>query len=645
MKRLLLFALAFGVGTLAYGQQAVKQGYKVNTKAPHEYTEVNVPDLLQPGPVNKHQSSKGAISFNVIGYSNNVYNSLVEQTTGLSANQDLSLISCTHRGKVGEHGAASSGDIMNSYSTDGGMTFNTYLYLQNSSSYNNRYPSGVIYNPANNTNVSNAYVVYCGPSHQGGTWDHNFFGSGKFDSTNINNQYIPSNGALVRMGMTATSDGKIHVAGPLYTSTPYTTDTVYLYTGEFNSSTNSFDWTIFKLDTFEFVTDPATGNYLAYNWFWNTAWSKGGSIGYLWTLGRVNNYDHRSYQPVVWKTTDGGATWTMMPPFDFGTLTTITNRLQPMRGMSISRPQFTSSLDGVVDVNGDLHLFALVKAAFSDHNDSLGYSYIVAGLDNNGAAYNPIFDVYTTANGWDARFISNIYTFEVDADESGYGSGSDAIGWDMRLQAGRTDDGVKVFASWTDSDTSSAPAGTNGFPLNMFPNIYVQGYDVVSGKGTNPTNFTVGSSQDGDCYFHYMSETILSGGGAYNIPLTEIDKGNTPLDFITHHYVYGVKFSDADFITNPGFETASKTNIATVSQNRPNPFSDFTTIDVRLTESANVVIEVMNITGQKVMVLNQGKLGAGQHSFRINAGDLPAGVYFYTVQANDTRVTKKMIVE
>ena len=645
MKKLLLFAMAFGIGTWAYGQSVnIHQAQKINTKAPSELTKIEFSEAYQPGPVNKHKSSKGAISFNLINYSNNVYTMLVEQQSCLSTNEDVGVLSFTHRGRVGYNGAASSGDIMNSHSTDGGDTWTTYKFVDNTSAYNNRYPSGVIYNPQGNTNADDAYVVYCGPSHTGGNWDNNYFGSAKFDSSNVNNVYIPSYGALIRMGMTATSDGKIHVIGSSYSSNPYTVDTVYLMTGSFNSTNNAFDWTTFKLDNFNFVTE-SDGSDAAYVWHWNTAWSDDGQTGYIWTIGRISGNDHRSYQPVVWKTTDAGANWSMMTPFDFSTITTITDRLQPMRGTTNSRPQFSSSLDGTVDANGNLHLMALIKAAFSDNNDSLGYSYIVAGVDANGAVYNPIFDVYTTATGWDAKFISNIYTFDVPSDESGYGSGTDAIGWDLRLQAGRTKDGTKVFASWSDSDTTTAPAGTNGFPLNMFPNLYVAGIDVTNGKQTNPTNFTMGSAQDGDCYFHYMSDIIISDNGTYKIPLTEIDKGNTPLDFVTHNYVKGVEFTDADFVTNPGFSTPANNNIASVSQNRPNPFSGTTTINVRLNESANVVIEVMNITGQKVMEINNGRMAAGTHTFHINADNLSSGIYFYTVHAGNTSVTKKMIVE
>ena len=645
MKKLLLFSLALGLGTMTYAQNPSTQGYKVNKNAPAAVTNYDLSSFDVAGPVNNHKSTKAAISAVTLGYSNNVYTMLVEQSNCLTVNEDLGLINFTHRGKVGDNGATSSGDVMHSFSTDGGDNWTTHMLLANSATHANRYPSGSIYNPAGNTDVNAASIVYCGPSHNAGDWDNNYFGSGQFDSSNIVNQYIPSSGALVRMGITACTDGKVHVVGPAYTATPQTFDTCFIYTGSFNSTTNGFDWTIYKItDTEANFVKNTDGSDAAYAWHWNSAWSDDGATGYVWTLGRVQGHDYRSYMPVVWKTTDNGATWAMETPFDFTTLTTLTDYLQPMRGMTTSRPQFSSSVDGVVDANGRLHLVATVSAAFSNNDDSLGYSYSVAGVDETGHVYNPVFDVYQTATGWDAKHLGSVYTVPVVAANCGYGVGADAIPWDERIQAGRTKDGSKIFAAWADSDTATAPINGDNLPYNLLPNIIVAAWDINTGKATEATNFTIGSAIDGDCYFHYLSDIVMSNNGTYTVPVTEIDKGVDPINPITHNYIKGIEFTDADFVTNPGFSSTIN-NIASVSQNRPNPFSGTTTIDVRLTQSSNVVVEVMNVTGQKVMELNNGTLNAGSHSFQINANQLSAGVYFYTVRAGSSSVTKKMIVQ
>jgi hypothetical protein len=636
MKKGLLFALALSVGTFAFGQSVLKMDYKQDRGPKNAQEAYDMQSMDVAGPVNFHKATKGVVSATTIGYSNNVYTMLVEQQTCLTVNEDIGVIQFFHRAKVGDHGAVSSGDMMSTRSTDGGLTWNTQMVMNNSSGHNLRYPSGVIYNPSGNTNPNNAYTAYCGPVSDGAGWSETFMGSMKLDSTNVSNSLIPSYGGLIRMGVQSTTTGKVHAMGSAYSSSPvYSLDTNYLLTGTFNTTNNNFDWTLTKFKP-SFVADT-DGSDFAYVWHFNTAWSNDGTIGYYWTVGRDSSNDTRAYMPIVWKTVNGGTSWSKMPVFDFSTLSVITDMLQPMKGVTpaTSRPMFSSSLDGVVDANGDLHLMALVKAASSNNDDSLGYSYYVA----NGDFLNPIFDVYTTSTGWDARHLGDIYTIAVPGAEGGYGS----IGWDLRLQAGKTYDGTKVFASWTDSDTSIAPIGSAGLLLNMFPDIYVAGWDVISGKQTAATNFTSGTAIYGDCFFQYMSDIIMADNGTYTIPMTEIDKDVDPINPITHNYVSGITFTDADFVVNPGFKTTVD-NIASVSQNRPNPFNGNTQIDVNLTKSTNMSIAVINITGQKVYEMNYGTQSAGTHTISINSDNLASGIYFYTVYAGNSSVTKKMIV-
>jgi hypothetical protein len=48
----------------------------------------------------------------------------------------------------------------------------------------------------------------------------------------------------------------------------------------------------------------------------------------------------------------------------------------------------------------------------------------------------------------------------------------------MRIQAGRTTDGTKIFASWSDTDTLVDAVSTDNFMLNTYPNIFVYGYNL-----------------------------------------------------------------------------------------------------------------------------------------------------------------------
>ncbi|MFC2111367.1 T9SS type A sorting domain-containing protein, partial [Bacteroidota bacterium] len=602
--------------------------------------KADVPGYKQIAPL-KHNdaNSKGTISTVLINSSANIYTSLVEQQSCLTVDEGLGLIHFTHRANPNVLGAE-SGDIVSSKSTDGGDTWSSMLVLSNTTGYNNRYPSGTIYNPTGNTNPNQAFLAFVGPSHDGAatsTWDNNFFGSARLDSTNINVQYFPSYGALIRMGM-ETVGNKVHVCGAAYTDNNpvYTLDTVYLMTGTFNSGQNTFDWTTTKLKP-TFVKE-ADGNDFVYTWHFNTAWSSDGTIGYVWTFGRDSAVDTRSYQPIVWKTINSGANWSQMPVFDFSTLSVITDRLQKMKAMTTSRPMFSTAADGVVDANGDLHLVCKIRAASSNHTDSLGYSFYVAGPD----LANPLFDVYTTSTGWDALFLGKTYTITVPADESGYGAGTEAVGWDLRMQAGKTANGTKIFASWTDTDTNIAPIGSTNLMINLYPDIYAMGWDIISGDKTYPTNFTLGTSLDADCFFHFMSNIVLANGGTYTIPMTKTDLGIDPLSPVFHKYIKGIEFVDADFtdgITENNYHSFK------VTQNYPNPFSDYTYIDIVSDINSLAIVDIYNVMGQKVISSITTNLHAGKNSLKINCKDLNPALYLYSVTIGDKTVTQRMMVK
>jgi len=106
----------------------------------------------------------------------------------------------------------------------------------------------------------------------------------------------------------------------------------------------------------------------------------------------------------------------------------------------------------------------------------------------------------------------------------------------------------------------------------------------------------------------------------------------------------GITFTDADFISNPGFKS-SIDNKVSVSQNRPNPFNGNTQIDINLDKAANVSVEVINITGQTVYSMSLGRKASGTHTVNLNSDNLSSGIYFYTVTAGTSQVTKKMIVK
>ncbi len=83
---------------------------------------------------------------------------------------------------------------------------------------------------------------------------------------------------------------------------------------------------------------------------------------------------------------------------------------------------------------------------------------------------------------------------------------------------------------------------------------------------------------------------------------------------------------------------------SSLDQNYPNPFRMTTDISYQLGSAQDVSIEVTDMTGRKVMMIDEGSKPAGQHSYTLNADELDAGIYFYTLTAGQFTETKRMIV-
>jgi len=81
-----------------------------------------------------------------------------------------------------------------------------------------------------------------------------------------------------------------------------------------------------------------------------------------------------------------------------------------------------------------------------------------------------------------------------------------------------------------------------------------------------------------------------------------------------------------------------------LDQNFPNPFNPETRIAFDLPRSEHVIMEVFNITGQKVQTVVDNSLAAGSHEVQFYASDLPSGLYYYSITAGKFRQVKKMVV-
>jgi hypothetical protein len=77
--------------------------------------------------------------------------------------------------------------------------------------------------------------------------------------------------------------------------------------------------------------------------------------------------------------------------------------------------------------------------------------------------------------------------------------------------------------------------------------------------------------------------------------------------------------------------------------NYPNPFSGITNIELQLKSESLVRVQVLDITGRVVSILQDGTLAEGKHRFEFDGTRLPKGLYFAKVVAGNDQKAVKMI--
>ena len=108
--------------------------------------------------------------------------------------------------------------------------------------------------------------------------------------------------------------------------------------------------------------------------------------------------------------------------------------------------------------------------------------------------------------------------------------------------------------------------------------------------------------------------------------------------------------------TTSGFVAGQLTSVSTepfdsdrsewfsLDQNYPNPFDPSTVISYLLPQASYIRLEVFNLLGQRVSLLVNDRIQAGQHTAIFDAGNLSSGIYIYRLQAYGFTLTRKMLL-
>jgi hypothetical protein len=200
------------------------------------------------------------------------------------------------------------------------------------------------------------------------------------------------------------------------------------------------------------------------------------------------------------------------------------------------------------------------------------------------------------------------------------------------------DDQGRLFVAWASTTETFDNIDYN------FKKIWARAYDNGEwGPFVHVTNDIVHIFDES---IYPTMPTTTNGSAVYVLYQADGTPG-TALD-ADHDYqenrmiVAAIDYSD--LLTGLGNEN-QLINESSVSQNYPNPFNSTSTITVNLEKSANLSMVVTNMVGQQVMSFNRGQVAAGTYFFQVNSTNLTDGIYFYTVKADNSSVTKKMVVK
>ncbi len=101
---------------------------------------------------------------------------------------------------------------------------------------------------------------------------------------------------------------------------------------------------------------------------------------------------------------------------------------------------------------------------------------------------------------------------------------------------------------------------------------------------------------------------------------------------------------ESDIVTIvPHLLTANVHGIV-LRQNRPNPFSCETSIELVLPCDERVTLKVFDLSGREIETPVAGYFPKGDHTFILNSQNLNSGIYLYVLSAGEISITKKMVV-
>ncbi|MBP1667554.1 MAG: hypothetical protein H6Q23_2414 [Bacteroidetes bacterium] len=106
--------------------------------------------------------------------------------------------------------------------------------------------------------------------------------------------------------------------------------------------------------------------------------------------------------------------------------------------------------------------------------------------------------------------------------------------------------------------------------------------------------------------------------------------------------ITSITFSSGAFIPSDLVEVEQ--DVFELDQNFPNPFSNATRINFKISEQGLVSLKIYSIDGREAAILVNAQIRPGSHEVIWDATNYPGGVYFYKLEAGSFSESRKMVL-
>jgi hypothetical protein len=581
-----------------------------------------------------------------IGQAGNAVGFAFNRTTYLWADDNIKAATFMHRMVI----PPGSGYLAYDVTKDGGLTWENNVQAYNPTlpgGFDGRYPQGAIYNPQGNTDPDNAYFHYFAPTLDGSNpgagvnWGGYCFGVKQLldgsTPTQTNQSSSPPYYQYLPSAFTVTQTGEAWMIDENTLGDPST----FNYQGSLIVGRGIWDVDqadfVYNFDLFplDIKADGGINDI-------KIAFAPDGMTGYICVMTELPDaLPYTSYHPVLFKTTDGGNTWSdpievqlggadgLNPIQQFITDEMLTTFFDPDPVPPRDEIDYYMGYecDLAVDAWGNPHLSGMVCIADNEQ----GLIYAAEGLF-------AMFHIWSDDNGtFQAYNLSDLHRFDAE-----FVSGATTIVQYNRPQVATTQDGVIVFFSWL--DTENADVADNSQP-DIFFRAYLPMLNTHSEGAENVTYLSEAMwLAHFGCMSHYVFSNISTDGLNYEctIPFVYEEMPNlNPTEPVQFHYI-------PDFVqyySFDGLQDKTAELYSVMSQNFPNPVTSNTSIRINVLNESQLALDIFNLTGKRVSTIDLGHLSRGIHDIGINTEGLSSGIYFYSLNTGKGRITKKMIVQ